>query len=146
MATTRREFLRAGVVTGLAAAVSIPALRALAQEPAAQEYQHPADPAHLAALEMKHWPKLSIIGKPTTGQPFQLAIQIGQQIHPMTAQHHIEWVEVWAGDTRVERIDFAEPTWAQPVLTVTLVSKAPTELKVRLRCNLHGLWENTIKA
>jgi len=145
MATTRREFLRTSMVTGLtAAAASVPALAALAQEPAPPTYQHPQDPANLTPLEMKHWPKLEIVGKVALGQPFGLAIQVGQQIHPMTAEHHIEWVEVWAGDARVERVDFSAPVWAQPVLTVTLVDNAPAELKVRLSCNLHGLWENTI--
>jgi desulfoferrodoxin-like iron-binding protein len=145
MAATRREFLRAGVVTGLAtAAASLPAFAAMAPESGALAYQHPKDPAHLTPLEMKHWPQLRVVGKVADGQPFELAIQIGEQIHPMTTEHHIEWVEVWAGDTRVERLEFAEPTWAQPVLTVTLVRKAPVEWKVRLNCNLHGPWENTI--
>jgi superoxide reductase len=147
MATTRREFLQAGMVAGLAAAATLPALKALAQTtPVVPTYQHAADPAHLTALETKHWPKLAIKGKLTTGQPYQLMIQIGQQIHPMTTAHHIEWVEVWSGDTKVARVDFAEPTLAQPVLTVNLVRNAPSELKVRMSCNLHGLWENTIVA
>lgn len=147
MGTTRREFLRVSVVTGLAAAAAtLPALSALAQEAAPpEEYQHPKDPAHLSGLELHHWPKLRVVGKRATGKPFQLAIQVGQQLHPMTAEHHIEWVEVWAGDTKVTRTEFAAPTWAQPVLNVTLVRNAPVELKVRLHCNLHGLWENTIK-
>jgi desulfoferrodoxin (superoxide reductase-like protein) len=67
------------------------------------------------------------------GQSFDLMIQIGNKIHPMTAEHHIEWVEVWAGVKRLLRTDFIEPTWAKPVLTVKLVANESTELKVRMR-------------
>lgn len=147
MATSRREFLRATMVGGLAAAATtLPAWRALAQEPTAEGgYQYPKDPAHLSGLEQAHWPKLDIMGKPAAGEPFQLMIQIGHQIHPMTPDHYIMWAEVWADDKRLERVDFAEPIWVKPVLTVTLVDIKPATIKVRLRCNLHGLWENSIK-
>jgi superoxide reductase len=145
MATTRREFLRLGMASGLTAAAVLSGGRLLAQEAMDDGYQHPQDPAHLSALEMKHWPKLTVVGRATPGQPFDLSIQIGQEIHPMTPEHHIEWVEVWAGGKRLERMDFNEPTWVKPVLTVQLVANAPTEFTVRLRCNLHGLWENSIK-
>jgi desulfoferrodoxin-like iron-binding protein len=137
--------LRASVVTGLAAAASLPAWKALAAEPAAAHYQHPKDPAHLTGLEMAHWPKLRVSGRAVTGKTYALMIQIGQEIHPMTAEHHIEWVEVWAGDQRVERLEYNAPTWAKPMLTVTLLRVAPAQIKVRLSCNLHGLWENTIQ-
>jgi len=149
MATSRRDFLRASMVSGLAAAAAatFPAWKALAQPaaPMAGEYQHAQDPAHLTPLEMSHWPKLSISKKTPMGQPFNLMIQIGNKLHPMTAEHHIEWVEVWAGDKRLLRTDFIEPTWTKPVLTVNLSAVEATQLKVRMRCNLHGLWENSIK-
>ena len=144
--TTRREFLRAGVATGLAAAAALlPAGGALAQESPTEGFQHPKDPAHLTPLETVHWPQLGVAGKVAAGQPFNLMIQVGRQTHPMTADHHIEWVEVWASGKRLERIDFSEPTWVKPVLTVSLVAAAPTVFSVRLSCNLHGLWENAIK-
>ncbi len=143
MATTRREFLQAGVATGLAAAAaSIPAVRAFAAPMG--EYQHPMNPASLTPLEKVHWPKLEISGR--SGDNFNLMIQIGQEIHPMTDGHHIEWVEVWAENKKVERVEFAGPTGAKPVLNVALVAKPGTMLNVRLSCNLHGLWENSIKA
>ncbi len=144
MGTSRREFLRASVVSGLAAAtMSLPAWRVLAQE-TPPEFQHPKDPKHLTPLEAKHWPKLKISKKAPTGQPFDLMIQVGQEIHPMLPEHHIEWVEVYADNKKVERIEFSEPTWDKPVIAVRLVAKNPATLRVRLHCNLHGYWENTI--
>jgi len=147
MATTRREFLRVGVVSGLAAvAVSLPALKALAgQKPSGQDYQHAADPAHLTPLEMAHWPKITVAGKVTAGQPFNLMLQIGNTLHPMTTAHHIEWVEVWANGKKVARTDLADPTQVKPALTVSVVVSPGTTLIVRTNCNLHGLWENSIK-
>ncbi|MFB3881559.1 MAG: desulfoferrodoxin family protein [Armatimonadota bacterium] len=147
METSRRDFLRTALVGGLAAAaITLPALQARAQEPTTEGgYQYPKDPAHLNGLEQVHWPKLEIVGKPQAGETLRLMIQIGQTIHPMTPDHHIMWTEVWADDKRVARMDFDEPLWIKPVLTVMLVDLKPSTIKVRLRCNLHGLWENTIK-
>jgi superoxide reductase len=146
METTRREFLRVGLVSGLAAAAaSLPALKALAREAAAEQYQQPKDPAHLTTLEALHWPKLTIRKSPVVGKPFELTVQIGQQVHPMLPDHHIEWVEVWAKRKQLERVEFGEPVWMQPIATLTLVAQAHTTLLVRTKCNIHGLWENSIK-
>jgi superoxide reductase len=164
MATTRREFIRNGLVTGLAAAaVAVPALKALAQEGPGprpglgpdkgmgpdmrrrREYQHPQDPMHLTALEAKHWPKLRLSNNMRGGQPVDLMIQIGQQMHPMTPDHHIEWVEVWANNRCIMHTDFNEPTWEQPVLNIRMTPQRADMLTVRISCNLHGLWENNIR-
>lgn len=132
------------MMTGLAAAaVSIPAARALAAQRTMEGYQVPNDPKNLTTLEALHWPKLEIR---KTVEGSNLMIQIGQEIHPMTGAHYIEWAEVWAGDRKIEHVDFVAPTSVKPVLTVMVTVRPGTELKVRLRCNLHGLWENTITA
>jgi desulfoferrodoxin-like iron-binding protein len=134
------------MVGGLAAAaVSLPALRALGAEPTKEGYQVPKDPANLTPLEQVHWPKLSIREGRGGADYSRLMIQIGQEIHPMTAEHHIEWVEVWAGGKKLAHTDFAEPTAVKPVVSVAVVAPAGTELTVRTKCNLHGLWENMIK-
>lgn len=147
MAATRREFLRLGVATGLAtAAASLAGGRLLAAGIVSGGYQRPQDPAHLSALEMVHWPKLAVAGRAAAGQAVSLSIQIGHKLHPMTVEHHIEWVEVWASGKRLERIEFDEVTAVEPALTVRLTLAEPTELTVRTRCNLHGLWENSIRA
>jgi hypothetical protein len=89
MPATRREFLRTTVAGGItAAALAVPALKLMAQpvvgdrKPASADIHRPADPAHLTALEAKHWPKLSLSKHPKMGQPTDLKIQVGQQIPP----------------------------------------------------------------
>src|SRR5574340_1039828 len=127
MATTRREFLRVGIASGLAtAAASLGGGRLLAAEIVFGGYQHPQDPEHLSALEMAHWPKLGVEGSVGPGKTIGLSIQIGHKIHPMTAEHHIEWVEVWASGKRLERIEFDEATAVEPALTVRLTLSEPT--------------------
>jgi desulfoferrodoxin-like iron-binding protein len=63
----------------------------------------------------------------------------------MTADHHIEWIEVWADGMCLQRIEFAQPTWSQPIAAVKLVAQKPTTVTVRILCNLHGFWENTVQ-
>src|SRR5574340_860260 len=127
MAATSREFLRLGVATGLAtAAASLAGGRLLAAEIVTGGYQRPQDPANLSALEMAHWPKLAVEGRAVAGQTVSLSIQIGHKLHPMLAEHHIEWVEVWASGKRLERIEFDEATAVEPALTVRLTLSEPT--------------------
>ncbi len=145
MATTRREFLRASMVTGLAAAAaSLPAVRALAAEPMVEGYQVPKDPANLTPLEMAHWPKLTV-REARDGGASRLMVQVGKEVHPMLPEHHIEWIEVWNGKTKLARTDLLEPTALKPIVSFSLTVPAGTELTVKINCNLHGLWGNTVK-
>lgn len=62
-------------------------------------------------------------------------VTVGSTIHPMTDEHHIEWIELLADGASYKK--FLEPT-AEPV-AVFMVDAA--EVSAREHCNLHGLWK-----
>ncbi len=61
-------------------------------------------------------------------------VTVGSVAHPMEEKHHIEWIELIAGNT-VYR-EFLEPG-REPVATFLIEAEA---VKARAYCNLHGLW------
>jgi superoxide reductase len=65
-----------------------------------------------------------------------LIVKVGSQPHPMTPEHHIEWIEVIDG-SYVERFNLKPGVSPQ----VLFERSAKRGLVVRAYCNLHGLWE-----
>ena len=101
--------------------------------------REPADPANLTPEERRHVPVL-VLPQTVRGQrPFDFVAQIGLQPHVMTASHHIEWVEVFVGPTRVFRAELT-PSVGYPIVRIPLVLDHTAELTVRAHCNLHGTW------
>lgn len=83
-----------------------------------------------AAVE-KHIPVIERNGNKVT-------VKIGSVPHPMIEEHHIVWAEL-IFDKYVLRYDF-ETTQAPEA--VFLVDEKYKNLKARIFCNLHGLWES----
>jgi len=89
-----------------------------------------------ASLE-KHVPV--VLNRPKADQPGAgtsngYKIQIGSELHPMTAEHYIEWIEIVA-DGKIDR-KYLQPG-DEPIFE--FCSEA-TEITARAYCNLHGLW------
>lgn len=77
----------------------------------------------------KHVP---IIEKNETG----IIVRVGNIAHPMTSEHHIEWIEVITEHrTYRKRLDLDQEPWAEFFLEAQV-------LTVRAYCNVHGLWKN----
>ncbi|MDD3159593.1 MAG: desulfoferrodoxin [Candidatus ainarchaeum sp.] len=65
-------------------------------------------------------------------------VKIGSVEHPMTQEHHIEWVELIADDKILKKqFKFDEKPTANFVLDFK-----PTVISARVYCNLHGLWKS----
>jgi len=79
------------------------------------------------ALE-KHVP---IIEKTDSG----IKVTVGSTLHPMTEEHHIEWIEVIADGTSYKK--FLKPGM-EPIAEFEISGE---NLTVREHCNLHGLWK-----
>jgi superoxide reductase len=62
-------------------------------------------------------------------------VKVGSVAHPMTAEHHIEWIELLA-DGQAYR-QFLKPGDA-PEATFHIAAK---KVSAREYCNLHGLWK-----
>lgn len=78
----------------------------------------------------KHVPVVEIVGD-------KVKVKIGSEPHPMTPEHHIEWIEVLTS-VRVYR------KYLNPELNKEAEAEFTVEgevVEVREYCNLHGLWK-----
>lgn len=63
-------------------------------------------------------------------------VVVGSTIHPMTPEHHIEWVELIVGDASYRK--YLDP--AGKPEAYFCVDAQGQEVSAREHCNLHGLW------
>lgn len=104
-----------------------------------------ADPANMTDMMRKHTPLVDIPGKLKLGEPFAVSIKVGGidgVEHPNLLGHWINWVELYAGERLLGRVEFA-PVVSQSEATLNIVLDEPTTLRALASCNLHGLWEST---
>lgn len=80
------------------------------------------------AAKEKHVPVVEKI-------PGGFRVSVGSVLHPMTAEHYIQWIEV-SDDTRVYR-KFLKPG-DKPVAEFQIDAES---VVAREFCNLHGLWK-----
>ena len=65
-------------------------------------------------------------------------VTVGEVAHPMTEEHHIEWIELLIGDRVCRRV--LKPGDA-PEVTFCICVAAGASISARAYCNLHGLWK-----
>ena len=82
-----------------------------------------------AATE-KHIPVIEVNGNTVT-------VTVGSTIHPMLAEHHIEWIslETREGNQRKELVPTGEPK------AVFVLNDGDAPVAAYAYCNLHGLWK-----
>ncbi|ADP76843.1 Desulfoferrodoxin ferrous iron-binding region [Methanothermus fervidus DSM 2088] len=96
--------------------------------------------------EMKHVPLIECKDSTKPDEFFNVRISTNAP-HPMEKDHFIQWIELFVGPVFLGRAEFTQFTKPD----VTFVVKAPSPghgdytLRALLRCNLHGVWENTKK-
>jgi superoxide reductase len=84
------------------------------------------------AAQEKHVPAVTIDGNKVT-------VQVGETIHPMTDEHHIEWIYVEGG--ACGQIAYLKPG-EEPKAEFEVPCCKPTA--VYAYCNLHGLWKKEL--
>jgi superoxide reductase len=100
------------------------------------------DPGNLSDIEKKHIPTIDAPDSVGAREPFEVVIHVGKELaHPDEGAHHIQWVELFAGDAFLARADFTPTVSGSPV-TFTLKLNEDTTLRALARCNLHGVWES----
>ena len=67
-----------------------------------------------------------------------ITVRVGAEPHPMTKEHHIEFIELISDDEKTLIHKFLD-TNDEPKADF---SQTPETFKVREHCNLHGLWQN----
>ncbi|MPN04816.1 Desulfoferrodoxin [bioreactor metagenome] len=86
----------------------------------------PLQPNTVDASKEKHVP----VVKRENGK---LIVEVGSVAHPMTAEHHIEWIAI-VGEDYTQRVSLKPGD--EPKVIVCDMGEA----KVYAYCNLHGLW------
>lgn len=64
-------------------------------------------------------------------------VQVGSTLHPMTVEHHIEWIELIA-DGRVYRKELNIGN--DPTAEFCVNKEGVENIEAREYCNLHHLW------
>lgn len=112
------------------------------------EVNKPEDWSDLTDMAKKHVP---IIESPQTvkaKEPFTVEIKVGgidDVEHPNTLGHWINWVELYAGERLISRVEFAPEMCNGYVATLDITLKETSILKIRNFCNLHGTWKGKEK-
>jgi len=105
-----------------------------------------------SSLKEKHVPVIKAPEKVKAGEEFEVIINIGENVpHPNTVEHHIKWIQVFAevesrsyNPVHVATFDFG-PTFAEPKVKFRMKLEKSSTLIVLEYCNLHGVWENSVK-
>jgi superoxide reductase len=151
---TRRKFMLAsGVMAGIAAV----APRVLgAEKPEKQggtklsRFGDVVVPQEHEGKE-KHVPYIQAPAKVKAGEPFMVTVIVGKDVpHPNLIEHHIKWIQVYAkeeGERPVVHVGTFDlgPTYAQPNVTVPVILKKSSTLYAIEYCNIHGVWDNSVK-
>ncbi|MCQ6962856.1 class II SORL domain-containing protein [Methanolobus chelungpuianus] len=99
----------------------------------------------------KHVPEIDIIRGHGKDKNDFVRVTVGKEVpHPNTAEHHIEWVELYGITKEGRTINFGrmgfEPIYTDPVATFHVKGidnfKAFCALEY---CNIHGVWQNCIE-
>lgn len=102
------------------------------------------DIGNMTDLEKKHVPMIHVSGTPKAGEMFEVTVWVGEQLaHPMEAEHHIEFIDLYSDDMFIARCDL---TWSHtmPKTCFNIKLDRPGNLKAFERCNLHGDWTYSV--
>ncbi|MGL6226328.1 MAG: desulfoferrodoxin [Thermoguttaceae bacterium] len=80
------------------------------------------------AAKEKHVPAVDVLEN-------KVLVKVGEILHPMDANHFIEWIEFWEGN-RLQRHRLKP---GEEPITEFCTKGGP--FVVRAYCNLHGLWQ-----
>ncbi len=112
------------------------------------ELNKPEDWNNLTDMAKKHVPIIEAPGSTKAKEPFTVKLKVGGidgVEHPNILGHWIGWIELYAGDRQVSRIDFAPELSDGYAATLEVTLNESATLKARIFCNLHGLWEGKEK-
>ncbi len=105
-----------------------------------------------SVLKDKHVPVIKVPEKVEVGKEFEVIINVGENVpHPNTIEHHIKCIQIFAeiegrayNPVHVATFDFG-PTFAEPKVKFKMKLKKSATLIILEYCNLHGVWENSVK-
>lgn len=108
----------------------------------------PKDWTNLTDMAKKHVPIIEAPKKVKAKEHFTIKIKVGGidgVEHPNTLGHWINWVQLYAGDRLISKLDFAPEMCNGYLVTLNVTLNETVTLKAREFCNLHGVWEGKEK-
>jgi superoxide reductase len=108
------------------------------------ELNRPKDWKNLTDMAKKHVPVIAAPAKVKAKEPFTVKVKVGGINgieHPNTLGHWINWIELYASERLISRIEFAPELCDGYVATINVNLNETATLKARGYCNLHGVWE-----
>ena len=112
------------------------------------DLNRPKDWENLTGMAKKHVPIIEAPKNAKAKEPFTVKIKVGGidgVEHPNTLGHWINWVELFAGERLISRVEFAPEMCNGYVVTLNTTLNESTTLNARGFCNLHGVWEGKEK-
>lgn len=104
-----------------------------------------ADIDRASDLEKKHLPIISAPARVRKGECFEVEVEVGKLLqHPNEPGHFIQFIELYAGDTYLARMDFTAKTTCPIMKAYISLDHAHGKLCAFERCNLHGTWANEV--
>lgn len=111
----------------------------------------------------KHVPVIEAPATAKVNEKIDIKVCVGKEIaHPNTTEHHIRWVQLFfkPNDETVVyelgKVDFnvhgeavkgpnEGPAYTEPASSFTVKLNKSGELIATSYCNIHGLWESSVK-
>ena len=111
----------------------------------------------------KHVPVIEIPDDIKSNELFEITVSVGKEIaHPNVSEHFIAWMKLYYkvdGDPNVYEIGKAEfsahgasvkganslELHSEPTAKFHMKSEKPGTLIATSYCNIHGLWENSVR-
>lgn len=107
--------------------------------PILDELHEIADWDAASDFEKKHTPRISL---EKVEDRYRVTFEVGREVpHPNQPDHFIEWVDVYANDAPIARVELsAVAAWPKGCVEVS-VNPGDTVWAVE-NCNLHGRWKS----
>ncbi len=101
----------------------------------------PVDGRNLSDLEKKHLPVVDAPDQIKVGECFQVDVEVGRLLaHPNEHKHFIQFIDLYADDTFLGRVDFTAVKMCPKVTLCAALEGPAEELRVYEHCNMHGTW------
>ena len=108
----------------------------------------PKEWTKLPDMAKKHVPIIEAPEKVKAKESFNVKVKVGGidgVEHPNTLGHWINWVEIYAGERLISKVEYAPEMCDGYVTTLNITLDDSATLRARAFCNLHGVWEGKEK-
>jgi len=104
------------------------------------------DLEHMSGIEKEHVPIITAPAEIRANEPFDVTIEVGEQMsHPSEPIHYVDFIDLYADDTFIARLDLT-PKTTLPVMTVRVsLSHAHDTLRGFAHCTSRGTWEGRMQ-